>query len=513
MTASRGDTCVARAAHGPPLRKKDDHESRRFHVVFAMLLLLVPSPATADPAGWPMVRQNPGGSGSLRLAAPGPDRGWQFQVGSHVWGYQPGMAVWSTAALGVVQGRAVVLAGSYDNNLYCLDAATGGKRWRFTTGGGIYHAPALWVPDRGAALVFASSTDRLVYAVDADLGRRVWVHAVKTWRPTMGGARLSAPAVGRAGKRAAVFVGHWIWDKSMAGHLQAGGLTALAARTGKQLWTTKLGDNQISSPIYSGQINGQQRVFVGSESGNLHSLDAASGKLLWSFTDREAIKGNPALFVTPAGARVVFGSKWGRVRCLDAATGKELWRMRTGHWVDGSPAVARVGGRTLVLVGSYDNQLYALDARTGAKVWSYRTAGGIYSSPAVFTPADGKQRVLITAWDHHLHCLSAADGTLLWSAFVGRPIWDSITLGDSIWASPSVALSGGKATIYLGSYAGPLYAMPLAEARNKALARPSSNLGFWFTMPVVMLLTAMLTIFLTRRHRRREKTTGAPATR
>ncbi len=468
-------------------------------------LLLLHAGAAAAQGGWPMVRRDTAGSGVTNLGAvQGPKRGWQFQVGSHVWGYQPGMAVWSTAALGTVEGRPVVIAGSYDNNLYCLDAATGRKRWRFTTGGGIYHAPALWKPRQGKALVFATATDRLIYAVDADLGRRVWVHAVKTWRPTMGGARLSAPAVGQSGGKATVFVGHWVWDKSMAGHLQAGGLTALDARTGKRRWTADLGDNQVSSPIFA-RIKGKEMVLVGSENGNLYAIDARDGRVVWTFADREAIKGNPALFVTPAGPRVVFGSKYGRVRCLDAATGKELWRYITGHWVDGSPAVARVKGRTLIFVGAYDNNLHALDARTGAPVWRHRVASGVYSSPAVFSDADGKVKVLFSAWDHHLHCLDAASGTSLWNAYLGRPLWDSISLGDSIWASPSVAVMDGKATIFFGSYSGPLYAMPMHEVSKKALARPSSNLRFWVTMPVVMLLTAGLTIFLTRRHRRRQR--------
>ena len=48
--------------------------------------------------------------------------------------------------------------------------------------------------------------------------------------------------------------------------------------------------------------------------------------------------------------------------------------------------------------------------------------------------AGDSAKVLFGAWDHHLHCVSAGDGSLLWSAFTGRPIWDSITLGDSIWA-------------------------------------------------------------------------------
>jgi outer membrane protein assembly factor BamB len=473
-------------------------------------LVAGPPVAVAAPAAvdWPMVRRDPGGRAAVRITTRQPGErveGWQFQASSHVWSYQPGMAVWSSAALGLVDGRAVVVVGSYDNNVYCLDAVSGEKRWRFTTGGGVYSAPALWRGDGdGPALVLAASSDRLVYALDADLGRRVWVHAVKTWRPTMGGARLSAPAVGRAGGAAAVFFGHWVWDKSISGHMQAGGLTALGARSGKPLWTTPLGDNQISSPIYA-ELEGKGRVFVGAETGNLYALDADSGRVLWSYVDRDAIKGNPAYFTSPTGPRVVFGSKYGRLRCLDARSGQEVWRFETGHWLDGSPAVARVGMRELVFVGSYDTRLYAVDASNGAGVWSHRTAGGIYSSPAVVGEGGGRAQVLFSSWDHHLYSVAAGDGSLNWSAFLGRPIWDSITLGDSIWASPSVAVINGQAVAYVGSYAGPFYAVVLDEARRKALARPGSNLQFWVLLPLVMLATTGLALFLTRRHRREKR--------
>jgi len=104
--------------------------------------------------------------------------------------------------------------------------------------------------------------------------------------------------------------------------------------------------------------------------------------------------------------------------------------------------------------------------------------------------------------------VAGEDGSLLWSAFVGRPIWDSISLGDSIWSSPVVADIDGQQVAYVGSYAGPFYAIPLAEAAEKALARPSSNLDFWVTLPLVILAVTVMTLGLTRRHRRRRRAGG-----
>ena len=480
----------------------------RLAPALAILLLLLPAVAHAAPEpDWPMARHDPAGTGRVIITLPGSPtiKGWRFEAGSHVWGYQPGMSVWSPPAVGQVKGRATVFVGSYDKNLYSLDALTGRKLWRFTTGAGVYSAPALWRGEGDSGpILFVASSDRLLYALDAHVGRRRWIHTVKAWRPTMGGARLSAPCVGMANGKAAVFVGHWVWDKSLSGHMQAAGLSAVDALTGKALWRTDLGDNRIYSPTCA-RVGSAWRVFVGSENGNLYALDADTGKVVWSYTDREAVMGSPAVWTdSRAGARVFFGSKYGRVRSLDANTGKELWRFATGHWVDGAPLVTSGKSGPLLLVGSYDTRFYALDALSGAKVWDHRVAGGIYSGAALATHG-GRVRVLFSAWDHHLHCLNVDDGSLAWSAHTGRPIWDSLSLGDSAWSSPAVAEINGQAVAYTGSYAGPFYAIPLGEAESEALARPGSNLRFWVMLPLVLLMTAALALWLTRRARVRKQ--------
>jgi outer membrane protein assembly factor BamB len=472
--------------------------------------LLLPAAAHAE-SEWRMFRGTADGAAALRYAGPGgAPRAWQYQAGSHVWGYQPGLSVWSAAAFGSVGGRPLVVVGSYDSNIYALDALSGERRWRYTTGAGVYATPAI-ATIAGQQRVFATSSDRLLYALDADSGRRLWIYTVKAWRPTIGGARLSSPAVGRAGPRAAVFFGHWVWDKSLAGHLQAGGLSAVDAESGRELWSTPLGDNQLSSPVYAVLPDGGRRIFVASENGNLYALDADRGGVLWSFTERNAIKASPAYFVDGQGPRVVIGSKAGRVRCLDARSGAELWSFKTSHWIDGNAAVGEVSGRRLVFVGSYDTNLYALDGASGVMRWSYRTRAGIYSSPALLHDG-GALRVVVASWDHHLHCVDAADGKPLWQLNTGRPLWDSITLGDSIWASPSVLeLEGKSPLVVFGSYAGPLHAIPFVEAkRENALAGPGSNLDFWLRLPLVMLAVAALTLVLTRRHRRASTRTAPP---
>jgi len=438
----------------------------------------------------------------LEAPASGPVRSWTFEGSGRVWGYTPGMSVWSSPALGVVEDRALLLVGSYDKNLYALDAASGEQRWRFTTGGGVYSAPLLW-RDGDHTLAFAAASDRLVYGLDAALGRRVWIHSVQPFRPTLGGARLSAPCLGEAQGRPALFVGHWVWDRSLKENMQEGGLRALDARSGELLWSRLLGDNQIAPPIF-GRVDGAGMVFVGSSNGNLYAVEADSGELRWQHTELDAIRGAPALASSGGRSLVVVASKYGLVRALDAASGEERWRYKTGDRITGAPMVFEVAGRALVVIGSYDRTLYALDLASGAPVWRYWTRGGIFASPALVATRP-VATVLTTSWDHHLHGVSASDGAFGWLAYTGRPLWDTLGLGDSTWASPAAARINGEWMAYTGSYDGMLYGLAVAQVSQQKNWGERSNLAFWVSLPLSLGCVAGLALVLTRRQRRRER--------
>jgi outer membrane protein assembly factor BamB len=82
------------------------------------------------------------------------------------------------------------------------------------------------------------------------------------------------------------------------------------------------------------------------------------------------------------------------IRGLDAATGKVVWTFATRARVDSSPVVA--GGR--VYIGSSDNRLYVLDAASGRKVWEFDTGAALTASPAV-----GAGRIVIGSQDGRVY--------------------------------------------------------------------------------------------------------------
>jgi outer membrane protein assembly factor BamB len=461
----------------------------------ASALLVVAGSARAD---WPQSRGDAQNTASLELDVSSTGRPWTFAGSGRVYGYEPGMTVWSSPAVALVAGRALLAVGSYDHLVYGLDAATGEVRWKFVTGGPVYAAPTLSTHG-DAVRVFAASTDRLVYALDAENGRQLWVHAVEDFRPTMGGARLSSPTVGTAAGADAVFVGRWVWDRSLGSALQQGGVTALAVADGKALWKAELGDNEVTAPVFA-RVSGAGRLYVGSSNGNLSALDADSGKELWRHTELDAIRASPAFFETPEGPRVVFASKFGVVRCLDAATGAAVWSFKTGDRVTGAPAVASLGGPLAVVIGSYDRTLYALDARTGAVLWRYAARGGVYSSAAI-AGVGAEATVLVSAWDHALHAVSAG-GAARFTLFTGQPLWDVSGLDESTWSSPIAAKIGAQWMVFVGGYDGTFRALPL-EVAAPGNHVPRSHLWFWLSFPLSLGPVAGLAVWLTRRARRR----------
>lgn len=441
-------------------------------------------------------------------------RPWTFDGSGRVWGYEPGLTVWSPPTLCLVEGRPLVVVGSYDHNVYALDALTGELSWKLSTGAPVAGGPVLGrVGDR--LLLAVASNDRMVYVLDPALGRQVWVHSVESYRPTLGGAQLPSPAFGEAGGRPVLFVPFWVWDRSLGHNLQRAGVLALDAAEGKPVWRQELGDNQLTAPVWVRSRQGNW-LFVGSGNGNVYALDADSGRVLWSKTELDAVRSPPAFVAgAPGGPLVVTASKFGTVRGLEAATGAERWSAKTGDRVTGSPALMEHDGRTLALVGSYDRRLHAIDTADGQVRWSYTARGGLYSSPAV---ADVARRplVLAQAWDNLLHVVEPDHGTAVFTVFTGRPLWNVAGMDESNWSSPAVARINGRVMAYIGSYDGTLRALPLDESgRSAPVLR--SNGWFWASFPMSLLPLAALAIHLTRRQRRRQTSqasttsNGAPA--
>lgn len=136
------------------------------------------------------------------------------------------------------------------------------------------------------------------------------------------------------------------------------------------------------------------RLFIGSPSGEVYSLDAATGCIYWSYKAASAVRS--AINIGPlsgAGATrraVFFGDMAANVYAVDAATGTFIWKTRVDEFptarITGSPQLH--AGRLYVPVSSVEEvsagnpnypcckfrgSVVALDARTGNQIWKTYT--------------------------------------------------------------------------------------------------------------------------------------------
>jgi outer membrane protein assembly factor BamB len=95
------------------------------------------------------------------------------------WSYSTG--TFGTSSPVVANG--VVYVGSWDNNVYALNASTGANLWKFPTGAQVVSSPTV-----ANGVVYAGSADFNVYALSAGTGAKLGQFAT-------GGAVYSPPAV------------------------------------------------------------------------------------------------------------------------------------------------------------------------------------------------------------------------------------------------------------------------------------------------------------------------------
>jgi len=92
----------------------------------------------------------------------------------------------------------LVIIGSRDKHLHCVDRKTGELKWSFQTRGRVDSSPVL-VGNR----VYFGSADKNVYAVDINTGKEVWKYYAKqsfTGSPAVGGGYLVIGADSTDGK-------------------------------------------------------------------------------------------------------------------------------------------------------------------------------------------------------------------------------------------------------------------------------------------------------------------------
>jgi polyvinyl alcohol dehydrogenase (cytochrome) len=230
---------------------------------------------------------------------------------------------------------------------------------------------------------------------------------------------------------------------------KAAGLSASDIPKLKLKWTFGFpnSNSAFSQPTIAGG-----RVFVGSQSGTVFSLDAATGCTYWTYSAGASVRTAPVIAVTkaaPSGYAVLFGDIRANVHAVDASSGQRVWMERVethqASRITGAPTLA--GDRLVVNVSSLEEgpgggakyecctfrgSVVVLDVHSGKQYWKS------YTIPQEPRPTK-KNKEGVTQWG---------------------------PAGAAVWSSPTVDIT--KGVIYVAT--GNAYSEPAADTTDAVLA-------------------------------------------
>jgi len=284
-----------------------------------------------------------------------------------------------------------------------------------------------------------------------------------------------------------------------------GQVTAFERDSGTRLWRSDLG-TRLASGVGGGIGAGggaAEALYVGSDDGTVHALDAATGESLWSAPASSEVR------VAPVGAfgAVIVRSVDGRIVALEPDDGRERWS------VSNTPPALTVAGysRPLlvdggVLAGLDDGRVVAFALDTGRLIWE-----SVLSVPSgrseverlVDIDADplvGDAAIYVVNYQGRAARLEPARGQVVWSVPMsstaglalggdrlvvvdeedvlhaldresGRELWSSDALRGRRLSPPLVLDDEGA--VLVGDFEGYLHAVSLEDGSLIGRARPA----------------------------------------
>jgi len=299
--------------------------------------------------------------------------------------------LWSFKCEDEIRGTPVIFQGllyigSYDNNLYGLNAADGKFQWKYPTDGGIVTRPAVFDGN-----VYFGSEDKRLHVISARTGKVIWTYYTN-------GPIHSSPRIAE---------GH-VFFGSDDGYIHAVNLN-----TGRMAWRFETADYVRSTPFVARDL-----VYTGCESGDYYAVDFR-GELKWRFHAKRSITAS----TVGTEQALYFTSMDSTLYALDPRNGWVLWRFRLGKASISTPCTMD----DLLFVGASDGFIYAVETRSAKEVWRFRTEHQVNSSPVVY-----KDSLYCGSVDGFLYCLEYRTGRLRWKFGTGGAITGTPLVYDDI---------------------------------------------------------------------------------
>jgi polyvinyl alcohol dehydrogenase (cytochrome) len=208
----------------------------------------------------------------------------------------------------------------------------------------------------------------------------------------------------------------------------------------------------------------------------LTAADVPALKLKWAF----AFQGENSRSAQPAvvGGRVFTGSSSGAIYSLDAATGCTYWKYDAGAQVRTAISIGKAGGKTVAYFGDVRSNVHAVDAVTGQALWKVKVedhpSSRITGAPAFH---DGRLYVPVSsieeasAMNAKYECCKFRGSIVALDGATGKQLWKTYSIPDP--AKPYKTATNG--TQQWGPAGAAIWSAPTIDSKKNIIYAGTGN--------------------------------------
>lgn len=304
----------------------------------------------------------------------------QYPQVSTLWRIQDNTDIGSGA---VLAGKYVVYANTA-GIVKAVNASNGSPVWSFATEGKIFSTPAV-----SGNYVLVGSTDNGMYCLDLRSGRRIWRYECDK-------SVLSSPTV-YGGK---VYFG-----------ASDNRFRCLDLKTGRLLWA----NDEIEGFVEAKAYVDNQQVVVGDWAGKLYSMDPATGRTQWVWTNKKGRMYSPAaVWPVKSDDRIYIVTPERVTYALRASTGYQIWKVKGGR-----ESIGLSPDKDMLFIKTMQDTVMAVAADIDQLrvKWVSNTGFGYEISPTPITSVKtgkGQGIVFVPTDKGNIIALNMADGKIIW---------------------------------------------------------------------------------------------------
>ncbi len=238
--------------------------------------------------------------------------------------------------------------------------------------------------------------------------------------------------------------------------------------------------NPLTGPAWNGWgVNTQNTRYQDRAAAGLAAADVPKLKVKWAFGFPGELSADAQ--PTMAGGRVFVGTQSGAVYALSAATGCVHWMFQADAAVRAAVTIARIGTgasqRYAAFIGDRSGNLYAVNATTGALVWRVRvdehpftrvTGSPTFHNGRLYVGVASGEETAGAVADYQ--CCTFRGSLVALNAETGARIWKTYTVAD-----PRPTTKNAIGTQLWGPSGVPIWSSPAIDVQRNAVYATTGN--------------------------------------